>query len=252
MATEQAHAAPAAVAPAAAAELPTIVERRIGWLLAGTGLALFFLMMLLGITMRASQADLVDIPAKWYYRILTLHGAGMLVGALLAMMGALWFVLRPVITLSAKRLLWAYGCIVGGALLVLVAAIIGGFATGWTFLSPLPFHPLGQWAPWATATFFVGMLLVGTGFFLYCIDLVLATTTRYGGLSSALGIPFLLVALGFGWATRALTFLRSHIRIVNIIGGVLLIVLGLLMVTGVWTDIMSKLGAVVSSVELPL
>ncbi len=70
--------------------------------------------------------------------------------------------------------------------------------------------------------------------------------------SAGLGIPFLLVALGFGWATRALTFLRSHIRIVNIIGGVLLIVLGLLMVTGVWTDIMSKLGAVVSSVELPL
>lgn len=192
MATERAHVTPAAAIPAAPAELPTVVERRIGWLLAGTGLALFLLMMLLGITMRASQADLVDIPAKWYYRILTLHGAGMLVGALLAMMGALWFVLRPVITMSAKRLLWAYGCIVVGALLVLVAAIIGGFATGWTFLSPLPFHPLGQWAPWATATFFVGMLLVGTGFFLYCIDLVLATTTRYGGLSAALGIPYLL------------------------------------------------------------
>ena len=70
--------------------------------------------------------------------------------------------------------------------------------------------------------------------------------------SAGLGIPFMLVALGFGWATRALTFLRRHIRIVNIIGGVLLIVLGLLMVTGVWTDIMSKLGAVMSSVELPL
>ena len=70
--------------------------------------------------------------------------------------------------------------------------------------------------------------------------------------SIGLGIPFLLVALGFGWATRALTFLRRHIRVVNIIGGVLLIVLGLLMVTGVWTDIMSKLGAVMSSVELPL
>ena len=70
--------------------------------------------------------------------------------------------------------------------------------------------------------------------------------------SAGLGIPFLLVALGFGWATRALTFLRSHIRIVNIVGGVLLIVLGVLMVSGVWTDIMSKLGSVMSSVELPL
>ena len=70
--------------------------------------------------------------------------------------------------------------------------------------------------------------------------------------SAGLGIPFLLVALGFGWASRALTFLRRHIRTINIIGGVLLIVLGVLMVTGIWTDIMSKLGAVMSSVELPL
>lgn len=70
--------------------------------------------------------------------------------------------------------------------------------------------------------------------------------------SLGLGIPFLLVALGFGWATRAIGFLRRHIRVVNIIGGVLLILLGVLMVTGVWTDIMSRLGAVMGSVILPL
>lgn len=70
--------------------------------------------------------------------------------------------------------------------------------------------------------------------------------------SLGLGIPFLLVALGFGWATRAVGFLRRHIRVVNIIGGILLIVLGVLMVTGLWTDIMSRLTAVISSVNLPL
>ncbi|MBO0981739.1 cytochrome c biogenesis CcdA family protein [Microbacterium sp. SD291] len=70
--------------------------------------------------------------------------------------------------------------------------------------------------------------------------------------SLGLGIPFLLVALGFGWATRTIGFLRRHIRIVNIIGGVLLIALGILMVTGLWTDIMSRLTAVISSVILPL
>jgi cytochrome c-type biogenesis protein len=70
--------------------------------------------------------------------------------------------------------------------------------------------------------------------------------------SLGLGIPFLLVALGFGWATRAIGFLRRHIRVVNIIGGVLLILLGILMVTGLWTDIMSRLGAVMGSVFLPL
>jgi len=49
-----------------------------------------------------------------------------------------------------------------------------------------------------------------------------------------LGVPFLLIALGFGWASGGIAFLRRHIRAVNIIGGVLLIVIGLLMVSGVW------------------
>ncbi|KDA04951.1 cytochrome C biogenesis protein [Microbacterium sp. CH12i] len=70
--------------------------------------------------------------------------------------------------------------------------------------------------------------------------------------SLGLGIPFLLVALGFGWATKAVGFLRRHIRVVNIVGGILLVVLGILMVTGLWTDIMSRLGAVMGSVILPL
>ncbi|WP_261167135.1 cytochrome c biogenesis CcdA family protein [Microbacterium sp. Marseille-Q6965] len=70
--------------------------------------------------------------------------------------------------------------------------------------------------------------------------------------SLGLGIPFLLVALGLGWATRSLAFLRRHIRVVNIVGGVLLVILGLLMVTGVWTTIMSRLQGVLTSVPLPL
>ena len=70
--------------------------------------------------------------------------------------------------------------------------------------------------------------------------------------SLGLGIPFLLVALGFGWAATTIGFLRRHIRVVNIIGGALLIALGVLMATGLWTDIMSRLTAVMGSVFLPL
>ncbi len=70
--------------------------------------------------------------------------------------------------------------------------------------------------------------------------------------SLGLGIPFLLIALGFGWASRSVAFFRRHIRAVNLIGGVLLIVLGVLMVTGVWTLLMSSLTGVIGSVELPL
>jgi cytochrome c-type biogenesis protein len=70
--------------------------------------------------------------------------------------------------------------------------------------------------------------------------------------SLGLGIPFLLLTLGFGWATRSVSFLRRHIRVVNLIGGALLIVLGLLMVTGVWTAVMAQLQGVFASVPAPL
>jgi len=66
--------------------------------------------------------------------------------------------------------------------------------------------------------------------------------------SLGLGIPFLLIALGFGWATRSVAFLRTHVRAVNIIGGALLIVLGVLMVTGVWGVLMSNLQGVIAGV----
>lgn len=53
---------------------------------------------------------------------------------------------------------------------------------------------------------------------------------------AGLGIPFLLLAFGFGWATRALGFLRRHSRTIQVIGAVLLIAMGLAMVTGLWGD----------------
>jgi len=70
--------------------------------------------------------------------------------------------------------------------------------------------------------------------------------------SLGLGIPFILLTLGFGWATRSVGFLRRHIRVVNIVGGVLLVVLGILMVSGVWTALMAQLQGVFLNVPLPL
>lgn len=66
--------------------------------------------------------------------------------------------------------------------------------------------------------------------------------------SLGLGIPFLLITLGFGWATRSVSFLRRHIRTVNIIGGVMLIAVGVLMVSGVWSMWMAQLQGVFASV----
>ena len=70
--------------------------------------------------------------------------------------------------------------------------------------------------------------------------------------SLGLGIPFLLIAAGFGWTTRSVNAVRRHIRGVNIAGGALLILLGILMVSGVWGRIMSWAQGVFAGVPLPL
>ncbi len=62
--------------------------------------------------------------------------------------------------------------------------------------------------------------------------------------SLGLGLPFVLAAFGFGWMTQTMTFFKQHMRAVNLIGGGLLILIGLLMVTGVWSRIMYSLQAV--------
>jgi cytochrome c-type biogenesis protein len=56
-----------------------------------------------------------------------------------------------------------------------------------------------------------------------------------------LGLPFLLIALGARWAVRATDWVRRHGRQVQIFGGVLLMIVGILLVTGVWGDLMGWL-----------
>ncbi len=58
-----------------------------------------------------------------------------------------------------------------------------------------------------------------------------------------LGIPFLLVAIGFGWVGGSVAFVKRHIRAVNIAGGVLLIIIGVLMVSGIWRAFITSIGA---------
>lgn len=67
-----------------------------------------------------------------------------------------------------------------------------------------------------------------------------------------LGIPFLLVAFGFRWVAGATDWLKRNIRVINITGGALLIVIGLSMVTGLWQQFISSLGAVISGTVTPL
>ncbi|PCE13561.1 cytochrome C biogenesis protein [Microbacterium sp. SZ1] len=70
--------------------------------------------------------------------------------------------------------------------------------------------------------------------------------------SLGLGIPFLILAAGWGWASSSVAFLRRHVRTLNLIGGAMLVALGILMVSGAWTSLMSQLQQVIINVPLPL
>ena len=56
-----------------------------------------------------------------------------------------------------------------------------------------------------------------------------------------LGVPFVLVALGARWAVGATSLLRRNARTVTRVGGVVLIAVGLMLVTGAWTELMQWL-----------
>ena len=81
-------------------------------------------------------------------------------------------------------------------------------------------------------------------------DLPIPETLFAAAAAAVLVVSF--VALALGWSPRSVAFVRKHIRLVNLIGGSLLIVLGLLMVVGVWGTWMSTLQGVMLNVQLPL
>jgi cytochrome c-type biogenesis protein len=58
---------------------------------------------------------------------------------------------------------------------------------------------------------------------------------------AGLGLPFIAIALGASRAVRALGWLRRHTRAIQVGGGVLLVAVGLLLVSGLWGGLLARL-----------
>ncbi|MGH3825995.1 MAG: cytochrome c biogenesis CcdA family protein [Pseudonocardiaceae bacterium] len=90
----------------------------------------------------------------------------------------------------------------------------------------------------------------------------LAVGTPGGGLARGvllvaayclgLGVPFLLLALGARRAVRAVSWLRQHVRGVQLAGGALLIAVGVALVTGLWAELIAVLRGPVAGFEAPI
>ncbi len=154
---------------------------------------------------------------------------------------------------------WLY---IYGDLLVRIAGVLV-IGLGLVFIGQFGFLQRTVKPRWVPRTGLAGAPLLGIVFGLGwtpCLSPTLATITAMSlstgsaaqsvvlgvAYSLGLGIPFLLIALGFGWVTTTVAAARRHIRIINIVGGAMLVVIGILMVTGLWSLIMSQLGAVIN------
>src|SRR5215217_1305678 len=147
------------------------------------------LLMVFGLLMKASQAGVITIPPTRFYQLMTAHGIGMVAISGLGGAGVMWYFLSRYVRLSPAILVANLVCFLAGVVLVLGGIFLGGFAAAWTFLFPLPAHPLGAWGPGATASYLLGVLLVGVGFLLLYLDTGRAILGKYGSLGRALGWP---------------------------------------------------------------
>ena len=61
-----------------------------------------------------------------------------------------------------------------------------------------------------------------------------------------LALPFVVVALLLGRILPALAWVRRHIKAINIAGGALLVIIGVLMILGIWRELLSWAGVFLS------
>ncbi|AHI21779.1 cytochrome c biogenesis CcdA family protein [Corynebacterium vitaeruminis] len=135
---------------------------------------------------------------------------------------------------------------------------VGGVVTivmGLVFMGAVPFlqgtkrFAPKRWSTWLGAPLLGGVFALG---WTPCLGPTLAAIISVAagtqGMTAArgvvliigyclgLGLPFLIVALGSARAMSGVSFLGRHSRAIQIIGGVLLILVGLSLVTGLWAE----------------
>lgn len=118
---------------------------------------------------------------------------------------------------------------------VLGAPLLGAvFGLGWTpCLGPTLTGVIALAVGTPGAGLARGVLLVGA----YCLGL---------------GVPFLLLALGARRAVRALSWLRAHVRGVQLAGGAMLILVGVALVSGLWAEFLAAVREPVAGFETPI
>lgn len=64
-----------------------------------------------------------------------------------------------------------------------------------------------------------------------------------------LGLPFVLAAFAYSWALRTFKAIRRHSQLITRIGGGLLVAVGVLLVTGLWGELIASMQVLIGGFE---
>lgn len=145
---------------------------------------LFPVLILLGVAMRAVQAEHLAQMEGWFYPMMTLHGVGMVGVWFVASMAISAHLLARYTEPSAAVASFAFWGTVAGVLLLLASVLLGRFGAGWYFLYPLPMK--GEWPAWSALTFLASLTVLGAAWLVWTLDLLRAIARRWS-LPQALG-----------------------------------------------------------------
>src|SRR5690625_78562 len=147
----------------------------------------FFSMMIFGILMLLSQGGVIELSAATFYQFLTIHGTGMIGAAALSAAAIMGYFLSHYVELSKKILKINLSLFLIGVVMVIIGVFSFEYASGWTFLYPLPAISANAGGITGALLYLGGMLILGIGFLLFFLDAGRAIIKKHGSLGKGLG-----------------------------------------------------------------
>ncbi|MDQ0197780.1 cbb3-type cytochrome c oxidase subunit I [Neobacillus ginsengisoli] len=149
------------------------------------------LMMIFGVIMLLNQGNIVKIPSQLFYKIMTIHGTGMIGIAALGGSAIMWYFLSKYIHLNPYIFFTNLILSMIGVVMILVAIFVFNFSDGWTFLYPLPSFSAKLNGITGALLFLFGLLLLGVGYLVMYFYLAGRLIKEYGGLGKSLGWDYI-------------------------------------------------------------
>lgn len=145
------------------------------WILAI--MALFVAAIIFGILMRLNQGNDYKMSPQGFYSTMTTHGLTMIAIWSVAGLVAINYLLTRYIKIPNSLSVCALVFTVTGVAMLWYSTFVGKFHAGWTFLYPLPFHI--AWAKWATPLFFFSLVVLGIGWLIWSVGLLVQILKKY-------------------------------------------------------------------------